>query len=125
MVHRGHFCGSIFCPGVLHGLLFGSRVPELTIRLGVLRLLALLLELMVMKVMGNHAYSFNGTNKLQLEGGPIGLKLSGATEELEPGSRFIKEEGKLRVVEEEVEGDKLVAGDLRTAKVLTKIGNIF
>merc|ERR1712016_34757 len=112
---------------------------------------------MVIKVMGNHVYCFNGTNKLQLEGGPIGLKLSGAvakvvmlswsrrfraatttslssfanfdlymlqfyvddtmvaTEELEPGCRFIKEEGKVRVVEEEVEGDKLVASDVRTA----------
>ena len=39
---------------------------------------ALLLELLILKVMGNHVYSFNGTNKLQLEGGPIGLKLSGA-----------------------------------------------
>ena len=117
-----------------------------------------------MKVMGNHAYSFNGINKLQLEGGPIGLKLSGAlakvvmlswsrrfrsltasalnnfffdlymllfyvddtmvaTEELEPGSRYIKEEGKVRVVEEEIEGDRLVAGDLRTAKVLAEIAN--
>ena len=36
---------------------------------------ALLLEVMILKVMGNHAYSFNGINKLQLEGGPIGPKL--------------------------------------------------
>ena len=30
--------------------------------------------------MGNHCYSFNGTNKLQLEGRPVGLnsQLSGA-----------------------------------------------
>ena len=126
---------------------------------------ALLLELLIMKVMGNHVYSFNGTNKLQLEGGPIGLKLSGAiakvvmlswsrrfkaatesalrdfaffklylllfyvddtfvaAEELEPGSRYMKEEQKVMVVEEEVEGDKLVAGDLRTARVLNDIGN--
>ena len=46
-----------------------------------------------------------------------------ATEELEPGSRYIKEEGKVRVVEEEIEGDRLIAGDLRTAKVLAEIGN--
>ena len=39
---------------------------------------ALLLELMVMRVMKNHIYSFNGVNKLQQDGGPIGLKLSGA-----------------------------------------------
>ena len=129
------------------------------------QMFALLLELMVIKVMGNHVYCFNGTNKLQLEGGPIGLKLSGAvakvvmlswsrrfraatttslssfanfdlymlqfyvddtmvaTEELEPGCRFVKEEGKVRVVEEEVEGDKLVASDVRTARVLNDIGN--
>ena len=36
---------------------------------------ALLLEVMNLKVMGNQAYSFNGINKLQLEGGPIGPKL--------------------------------------------------
>ena len=126
---------------------------------------ALLLELLILKVMGNHVYSFNGTNKLQLEGGPIGLKLSGAiakvvmlswsrrfkaatesalrdfnyfklylllfyvddtfvaAEELEPGSRYIKEEQKVVVIEDEVEGDKLVAGDLRTARVLNDMGN--
>ena len=39
------------------------------------QMLALLLEVMILKVMGNHAYSFNGINKLQLEGGPIGPKL--------------------------------------------------
>ena len=129
------------------------------------QMLALLLELMIVRVMGNHAYSFNGTNKLQLDGGPIGLKLSGAlakvvmlswsrrfksltssaladsahfdlymllfyvddtmaaAEEVEPGSRFVKEEGKVKVVEEEVEADRLVAGDLRTARVLSDIGN--
>ena len=37
---------------------------------------ALLLEVMILKVMGNHAYSFNGINKLQLRGGPIGLVLA-------------------------------------------------
>ena len=42
------------------------------------RMFALLLELLVVKVMGNHCYSVNGVNKVQLEGGPIGLKLSGA-----------------------------------------------
>ena len=121
---------------------------------------ALLLELMVMRVMKNHIYSFNGVNKLQQDGGPIGLKLSGAVakvvmlswsrrfvaaattalasfayfqlylllfyvddtgiavEELEPGCRFIEEEGRVRVVQEEVENDRAVAGDLRTARVL-------
>ena len=118
------------------------------------QMLALLLELMIVRVMGNHAYSFNRTNKLQLEGGPIGLKLSGAlakvvmlswsrrfkaltssalldsagfdlymlmfyvddtmaaAEEVEPGRRFIKEEGKVKLVEEEIEADRLLAGDL-------------
>ena len=36
------------------------------------------LEILVLKVMNNHCYSVNGANKVQLEGGPIGLKLSGA-----------------------------------------------
>jgi hypothetical protein len=100
---------------------------------------ALLLELMIVRVMKNHVYSFNGVNKLQQEGGPIGLKLSGAVakvvmlswsrrflaavstalvsfayfqlylllfyvEELEPGCRYIEEEGRVRVVQEEVGG---------------------
>ena len=128
-------------------------------------MLAILLEVLIKKVMGNHAYSFNGINKLQLEGGPIGLKLSGAiakivmlswsrrflasttaalssftsfdlymllfyvddtmaaTEELEPGCKYIREEGRVRVVEEEIEADRLVAGDLRTARVLADIAN--
>ena len=42
------------------------------------KMFALLLEILVLKVMKNHCYSVNGTNKVQLEGGPIGLKLSGA-----------------------------------------------
>ena len=46
-----------------------------------------------------------------------------AVEELEPGCRFIKEEGKVKVVEEEVEGDSRVPGDLRTAKVLADVAN--
>ena len=46
-----------------------------------------------------------------------------AVEELEPGCRFIKEEGRVRVVEEEVEGDKGVKGDLRTALVLSEVAN--
>ena len=46
-----------------------------------------------------------------------------AVEELEPGCRFIKEEGKVKVVEEEVEGDRRVPGDLRTAKVLADVAN--
>ena len=129
------------------------------------QMLAMLLEVLIKKVMGNHAYSFNGINKLQLEGGPIGLKLSGAiakivmlswsrrfmattsaalssftnfdlylllfyvddtmaaTEELEPGCRYVKEERRVKVVEEEIEADRQVAGDLRTAKVLADIAN--
>ena len=39
---------------------------------------ALLLEKMILVVMGTHVYSFNGETRLQLEDGPIGLKLSGA-----------------------------------------------
>ena len=35
-----------------------------------------------------------------------------AVEELEPGCRFIKEEGRVRVVEEEVDGDRGVKGDI-------------
>ena len=119
----------------------------------------------MLKVMNNHCYSVDGANKVQLEGGPIGLKLSGAlakvvmlswsrkfktilsaaleefahfnlylllfyvddtgvaVEELEPGCRFIKEEGKVRVIEEEVEGDRRMPGDLRTAKVLADVAN--
>ena len=46
-----------------------------------------------------------------------------AVEELEPGCRFIKEEGRVRVVEEEVEGDRGVKGDLRTALVLSEVAN--
>ena len=42
------------------------------------KMFAILMELLVVKVMGNHCYSVNGVNKVQLEGGPIGLKLSGA-----------------------------------------------
>ena len=41
-------------------------------------MVAMWLELMVLQVMGKHVYSFNGTNRLQLLGGPVGLKLSGA-----------------------------------------------
>ena len=129
------------------------------------KMFALLLELLVVKVMGNHCYSVNGVNKVQLEGGPIGLKLSGAlakvvmlswsrrfkttttvalsdfayfnlymllfyvddtgvaVEELEPGCRYIEAEGKVRVVEEEVDGDRNVPGDLRTALVLASVAN--
>ena len=124
---------------------------------------AIMLELMIKKVMNNHSYSFNGINKLQLLGGPIGLKLSGAlakvcmlswsrrflttitaattdlayytlhlllfyvddtnvvVDELEPGARY--REGRVEVVEEEVEEDREVAGDLRTARVMLEIAN--
>ena len=33
---------------------------------------AILLEQMILKVMGNHVYSFNGVKRLQLDGGPMG-----------------------------------------------------
>ena len=46
-----------------------------------------------------------------------------AVEELEPGCRYIEEEGRVRVVQEEVENDSAVAGDLRTARVLADIAN--
>ena len=39
---------------------------------------SLALEEAIKAVMGNHLYSFNGTVKKQLTGGPIGLKLSGS-----------------------------------------------
>ena len=40
-------------------------------------MLALILEITILAVMGKHMYSFNGDVRLQLVGGPIGLKLSG------------------------------------------------
>ena len=44
-----------------------------------------------------------------------------AVEELEPGSRLV--DGKVVVVKEEVEGDKVIPGDLRTARVIQTIAN--
>ena len=44
-----------------------------------------------------------------------------AVEELEPGTRY--REGRIEVVEEEVEADREVEGDLRTARVLVDIAN--
>ena len=41
-------------------------------------MLALALEIAIKVAMGNHLYSFNGSVRLQLEGGPIGNQLSGA-----------------------------------------------
>ena len=41
-------------------------------------MLALALEVAIKVAMGNHIYAFNGTVRLQLEGGPIGNSLSGA-----------------------------------------------
>ena len=121
-------------------------------------MLALALEIAIKVAMGNHLYSFNGSVRLQLEGGPIGNQLSGALakvymlyrcrtflrrltaatsglalfclymmlfyvddvnlamEEMAPGSRFIN--GKVEVVQEEVEGDRSISGDERTAKVI-------
>ena len=46
-----------------------------------------------------------------------------AVEELEPGCRYIEEEGKVKVVEAEVERDRRIPGDLRTAQVLAAIAN--
>ena len=42
-------------------------------------------------------------------------------EELEPGTSF--REGKVVVVEEEVEADRGLAGDVRTARVLVDMAN--
>ena len=39
---------------------------------------ALALEIAIKVAMGNHMYSFNGSVRLQLQGGPIGNRLSGA-----------------------------------------------
>ena len=44
-----------------------------------------------------------------------------AMEELEPGCRLV--DGKVVVVKEEVEGDKSIPGDCRTALVLQEIAN--
>ena len=108
--------------------------------------------------MGNHLYSFSGSVRLQLQGGPIGNRLSRALakvymlwwcraflralaaamvnityfslylllfyvdetnlamEELEPGCRLV--DGKVVVVEEEVEADRAIPGDRRTARVV-------
>ena len=43
------------------------------------------------------------------------------TEELPPGTRFI--EGLLTIIEEEVENDNTISGDIRTAKVLQEVAN--
>ena len=126
-------------------------------------MVALALEIAIKVAMGNHLYSFNGSVRLQLEGGPIGNRLSGALakvymlwwcralikaltaaminityfslyllffyvddtnlamEELEPGCRLV--DGKVVVVKEEVEGDKSIPGDRRTALVIQEIAN--
>ena len=41
-------------------------------------MLALALEVAIKVAMGNHLYAFNGSVRLQMEGGPIGNSLSGA-----------------------------------------------
>ena len=41
-------------------------------------MVALALEIAVKVAMGNHLFSFNGSVRLQLQGGPIGNRLSGA-----------------------------------------------
>ena len=41
-------------------------------------MVALALEIAIKVAMGNHLYSFNGSVRLQLQGGPIGNRLSGA-----------------------------------------------
>ena len=43
------------------------------------------------------------------------------TEELPPGPRFI--EGQLTIIEEEVENDNTISGDIKTAKVLQEVVN--
>ena len=43
------------------------------------------------------------------------------TEELPPGTRFI--EGQLTIIEEEVENDNTISGDIRTAKALQEVAN--
>ena len=45
------------------------------------------------------------------------------TEELPPGSRF--KDGKITIMEEFIEEDKEVPGDLRTAKIITEIASCF
>jgi hypothetical protein len=126
-------------------------------------MVALALEIAIKVAMGNHLYSFNGSVRLQLQGGPIGNRLSGALakvymlwwcrafqkalsaamegityfflylllfyvddtnlamEELEPGCRLV--DGKVVVVEEEVEADRAIPGDRRTARVIQDIAN--
>ena len=126
-------------------------------------MLALSLEIAVKVAMGNHLYSFNGSVRLQLDGGPIGSRLSGALakvymlywcrmflkllneatincaffklylllfyvddtnlamEELEAGSRFV--DGQVVVVQEQVENDREIPGDKRTALVIQSIAN--
>ena len=46
-----------------------------------------------------------------------------AVVELEPCCRHIEEGGEVKVVEEEVEGDRRVPGEMRTALVLGAIAN--
>ena len=111
-------------------------------------MVALALEIAVKVAMGNHLFSFNGSVRLQLQGGPIGNRLSGALakvymlwwcwaflyfllfyvddtnlamEELEPGCRLV--EGKVVVLEEEVEADRAIPRDCRTARVVQDITN--
>ena len=126
-------------------------------------MVALALEIAVKVAVGNHLYSFNGSVRLQLQGSPIGNRLSGALakvymlwwcqaflkvlaaamvsipyfslylllfyvddtilsmDELEPGCRLV--EGKVVVVEEEVEADRAIPRDRRTARVVQDIAN--
>ena len=79
---------------------------------------SLALQEAVEACMSHHMYSLGEETLLQSDGGPIGLKLS---EELPLGCRLL--EGVVRVVEEEVEGDRLLPADQRTAKVLVDIAN--
>jgi hypothetical protein len=44
-----------------------------------------------------------------------------AMEELEPGSRVVN--GRIEIVEAEVEADRQVPGDLRTARVMVEVAN--
>ena len=65
-------------------------------------MLALALEIAIKVAMGNHLYSFNGSVRLQLVGGPIGNQLSGALAKVYMLS---------------------IAGDKRTAMVIKSIAN--
>ena len=124
---------------------------------------SLALQEAIRTVMSHHVYSLTNQTLIQSNGGPIGLKLSGAVgkifmvswgrrfkdalrtatiafpafqmhlhklyvddhlqvaEELPLGARFV--DGEVVIVEERVNEDREVAGDMRTAKVLLDVAN--